>query len=109
LPEPSPAAAAAALEGLLPGPDGERELFAGELAYHLSQDPQVRATFAAAAASAVVAAGGPPLIATADAGGIAAHGDGVGPAFGLQRLRTLASPELAAALVSAAPPPPPFV
>jgi hypothetical protein len=109
LPEPSPAAAAAALEVLLPGPDGERELFAGELAYHLSQDPQVRATFAAAAASAVVAAGGPPLIATADAGGIAAHGDGVGPAFGLQRLRTLASPELAAALVSAAPPPPPFV
>jgi hypothetical protein len=48
------------------------------------------------------------LIATADAGGIAADGDGVGPAFGLQRLRTLASPELAAALVSAAPPASPF-
>jgi hypothetical protein len=106
LPEPSAAAAAAALETLLPGPDHERELFAGELAYHLSQDPQVRATFAAAAAGAGVAANGAPLMATADAADNAAFGDGRTPVFGLQRLRALASPGLAAALADAGGPVP---
>jgi hypothetical protein len=105
LPDPSPAVAAAALETLLPGPDAERELFAGELAYHLSQNPQVRAAFAAAAASAVVSAGGAPFMATEVAGGAAAS-DGGGTAFGLDQLRGLASPSLAAALIDRGVPSP---
>jgi Subtilase family/Peptidase family S41 len=101
LPDPSPAAAAAALDTLMPGQDGERDLYAGELAYHLSQDPQVRATFAAVAAAsagAAVAANGLPPTAPADAGDIAAPDAGADQAFGLERLRALASPGLAAAL-----------
>jgi hypothetical protein len=97
LPDPSPAAAAAALDALLPGLDGERDLYAGELAYYLSQDPQVRATFAAAAAGAITANTVPPTDA-ADAGGITANAASADPLFGLQRLRTLASTGLAAAL-----------
>ena len=103
LPDPSPAAADAALNALLPGPDGERDLYAGELAYHLSQDPQVRATFAAVAAAtagAGLAANAAPPTAGADAGDVAASGAGADAAFGLQRLRSLASPRLAAALAN---------
>jgi hypothetical protein len=100
LPDRSPAGAAAALDALLPGPDGERDLYAGELAYHLSQDPQVRATFAAVAAAAggARAAANGVARAAADAGDVAAAGADADAAFGLQRLRTLASPGLATAL-----------
>jgi hypothetical protein len=83
LPGQSPDQATVVLETLLPSADeGERDLFAGELAYYLSQDPHVRA-----AADALAAEG---------LGGAAAGA--AGTSLGLARLRMMASPSLAARL-----------
>jgi hypothetical protein len=85
LPALSPDQATAVLETLLPGDgDGEdeRDLFAGELAYYLSQDPYVRAAVAVGVTEGLDSA----------AAGAAST------ALGLARLRTMASPSLAARL-----------
>jgi hypothetical protein len=85
LPALSPDQATAVLETLLPGDGGgedERDLFAGELAYYLSQDPYVRAA---------VAVGVTEGLDNAAAGAAST-------ALGLARLRTMASPSLAARL-----------
>ena len=79
LPDQSESTAEATLHALLPGvPDAD--LYAGELAYHLSQDPQIRA--------AVTAAASP---------GAPTDGD---QRLGLARLRSAASPGLAGALAT---------
>jgi hypothetical protein len=79
----SPDQATAVLETLLPtAGDGERDLYAGELAYYLSQDPNVRT-----AVDAFVTEGFDNTAARADS-----------VALGLARLRTMASPSLAARL-----------
>jgi subtilisin family serine protease len=79
MPDQSESTAEASLNALLPGvPDAD--LYAGELAYHLTQDPQIRAAVTAAAAPAGAAAG------------LSDH------RLGLARLRAAGSPSLAAAL-----------
>jgi hypothetical protein len=83
LPAVSPDQASAVLETLLPDADEDgRDLFAGELAYYLSQDPYVRAAVAAGVTEGLDSA---------------AEG-AAGTALGLARLRTLASRSLAARL-----------
>jgi hypothetical protein len=83
LPGQSPDLATAALEAILPtAGDDERDLYAGELAYYLSQDPSVRT-----AVDAFVTEGFDSTAAEADS-----------VALGLARLRTMASPSLAARL-----------
>jgi hypothetical protein len=82
LPDRSVATADAALDHLLTGV-ADKDLYAGEIAYHISQDPMIRA------AVVVVAANG------------STAGLGINPAFqavGLDRLRRVASPSLATAL-----------
>jgi hypothetical protein len=83
LPARSAGQATAVLETLLPSAgEDERDLFAGELAYYLSQDPYVRA-----AVDACVTEGLDSAVAGA-----------ASTALGLARLRTVASPSLAARL-----------
>jgi hypothetical protein len=83
LPAQAPDQATAVLETLLPGAgEDERDLFAGELAYYLSQDPYVRAAVAVGVTEGLDSA----------AAGAAST------ALGLARLRTVASPSLAARL-----------
>ncbi|HEX6577438.1 MAG TPA: S8 family serine peptidase [Jiangellaceae bacterium] len=83
LPGQSADQATAALEAILPAAgDDERDLYAGELAYYLSQDPYVRG-----AVDAFVTEGFDSTAAAADS-----------VALGLARLRTMASPSLAARL-----------
>jgi hypothetical protein len=83
MPDQSESSAEASLNALLPGvPDAD--LYAGEIAYYLTQDPQIRA--------AVTAAAAPAAAAPAGAAGRSDH------RLGLARLRSAASPSLAAAL-----------
>jgi Subtilase family len=83
LPGESPDQASAVLETLVSSADSaERDLYAGEIAYYLSQDPYVRAAVVAG-----VTDGFDSTAAAAD-----------GAALGLARLRTMASPSLAARL-----------
>jgi hypothetical protein len=83
MPDQSSDTAAAALDALLPGPDLDRDLYAGELAYHLSQDPHVRAAFSAIATSWLDDS---PSTAEAEF------------TLGLAQLRAIASPSLAGRL-----------
>ena len=71
--------AAAVLDALLPGPSADRDLFAGELAYHLSQGPQVRAAFSAIATS-----------------GLEGSSSTAETRLGLAQLKAIASPSLVA-------------
>jgi hypothetical protein len=73
--------AAAALDALLPGHSQDRDLYAGELAYYLSQDPQVRVAVTA--------------IATSGFDGTSNADDAT---LGLAQLKAIASPSLAARL-----------
>jgi hypothetical protein len=75
--------AAAALDALLSGPDLDRDLYAGELAYHLSQDPQARVAFSAIATSAL------------DDSSSTAEAEFT---LGLAQLKAIASPSLAGRL-----------
>ena len=79
MPDQSERTAEASLNALLPGVS-DADLYAGEIAYHLTQDPQIRAAVTAAAAPAGAAAG------------LSDH------RLGLARLRAAGSPSLAAAL-----------
>ena len=79
MPDESSDTAAAALDALLPGPSADRDLYAGELAYYLSQDPQVRAGFSAIATSGL-------------------DGSSSAATLGLAQLKAIASPSLAARL-----------
>jgi hypothetical protein len=81
MPDQSSDTAAAALDALLPGPSADRDLYAGELAYHLSQDPQVRAAFSAIATSGLDSSS------SAEA------------TLGLAQLKAIASPSLAGRLL----------
>ena len=82
LPDRSVTTADAALDQLLAG-SADRDLYAGEIAYHLSQDPMIRAAVFGAAknGSTATLALNPTF-----------------QSFGLDRLRRIASPSLAAAL-----------
>jgi hypothetical protein len=83
LPAQSPGHATAVLGTFLPGAgEDERDLFAGELAYYLSQDPYVRTAVDACVTEGLDSA----------AAGAAST------VLGLARLRTMASPSLAARL-----------
>jgi hypothetical protein len=82
LPDRSATTADAALDQLLPG-SADRDLYAGELAYHLSQDPMIRAAVVGAAKNGSTAS-----LALSPAQ----------QSLGLDRLRRIASPSLAAAL-----------
>jgi hypothetical protein len=83
MPDQSNDTAAAALEALLPGPNLDRDLYAGELANHLSQNPQVRAAFSAIATSGI------------DDSSSTAEAEFT---LGLAQLKAIASPSLAARL-----------
>jgi Subtilase family/Peptidase family S41 len=83
MPDQSSDTAAAALHALLSGPDLDRDLYAGELAYHLSQDPYVRAAFSAIATSAL------------DDSSSTAEAEFT---LGLAQLKAIASPSLAGRL-----------
>jgi hypothetical protein len=82
LPDRSVTTANAALDQLLAG-SADRDLYAGELAYHLSQDPMIRAAVVGAATNGSMA-----TLALSSAQ----------ESLGLDRLRRIASPSLAAAL-----------
>jgi hypothetical protein len=79
LPDRSSLTAAAALDALV-GDTADRDLYAGEIAYHMSQDPMIASAVAATA----------PGVTTADLPGSPTQRD-----FALARLRQVASPSLA--------------